>query len=195
MKYITAVVLMVLMLSSCKDATNGLTKSLALEIIKACEADRPVQVEKLMYVGNMTFHNGGTSLTELNYLKKLAKKGVIKLDSISSTKQEMSSSTRINTVYNIDILDANKKYIIRQKDNTVYVNLVYSEVQDVESIIFKNEARADVVANFKKVETPFYDRDFVRVSNLKDKPELFSKTVSFHKQNKSGWMSCHLKGN
>lgn len=195
MKKLLKLLLITLVLSACNDTNNGLTKALALKNIKACDAERPIEIVKGIYVGKMTYHNTGSSLTELNYLKRLAKKEVITLDSISSSKQKMSNHTRINTVYDVAINPKHKQYITKQNNNIAYVRLVYRDVQEISIITLNNEVRADVIASFKKVKTPFYDTEFDKSFLLKDKPDEFLETISFNKSSKNGWTSCFLKKN
>ena len=184
---------MSIILSSCTDDNNGLTKALALQNIKACDAENPVEFIKGIYVGNMTYQNTGTSLTELGYIKKLAKKGVLTLDSLSSSTQHMSNHVRTNTLYNITINPQYKQHITKQNNNIAYVRLVSRQVQEITSITLKNEVRAEVMATFKKVKTPFYDKLFDNSTSLKPRQDMFTEAIGFNKSNKDGWTSCFLK--
>jgi hypothetical protein len=195
MKKLFTLLIMSLVLSSCTDANNGLTKALALQNIKACDAENPVEFIKGIYVGKMTYQNAGTSLVELGYIKKLAKSGIVVLDSLSSSNQQMSDHIRINTVYNVSIKPEYKKHITKQKDNIAYVRLVSREVQEVTSITLKNDVRADVMATFKKIKTPFYDIQFDQSTRLKTRQDVFTEVIGFNKSNKDGWTSCFLKEN
>ena len=193
MKNLFTLLIMSIILSSCTNANNGLTKALALQNIKACDAENPVEFIKGIYVGNMTYQDSGTSLTELGYIKKLAKKGVLTLDSLSSSTQHMSNHVRTNTLYNITINPQYKQHITKQNNNIAYVRLVTRQVQEITSITLKNQVRAEVMATFKKVKTPFYDKLFDNSTSLKTRQDMFTEAISFNKSNKDGWTSCFLK--
>lgn len=184
---------MSIILSSCTNANNGLTKALALQNIEACDAENPVEFIKGIYVGNMTYQDKGTSLAELGYIKKLAKKGVLTLDSLSSSTQHMSNHVRTNTLYNITINPQYKQHITKQNNNIAYVRLVSRQVQEITSITLKNQVRAEVMATFKKVKTPFYDKLFDNSTSLKTRQDMFTEAIGFNKSIKDGWTSCFLK--
>ncbi len=193
MKNIVKVVsflVLIMFMSSCSGDKNSLTKNYALEHLKKCEKERPIQVVKGMFVGKMSYNDDISGRIEVNYLKKLQKKGVITLDSLSSSTHQLSNREQIFTLYNIVIKDEYKKYITKQKENIVYVKILYREVQEVLKINLLTEYQADVETRFKKIKTPFYDTSLDK-THLKDKPDEYTEAVRFGKGNEVGWVSCH----
>lgn len=189
---ITVIIFLLISVTACKENANNLTKDYALKQIHLCDRDRPIQVEKGIFIGKMSYNNGTSGTAEVNYLKKLKDKGVITLDLISSKNQQLSNRTQVLSLYEIQINDAYKKYIVKQKGNIAYVKVVFREVQEIISIEKINEVRAKVTAKFKKVKTPFYT-DFINSYPLKDKPNEFNEHINFTKQKNEGWQACFLR--
>lgn len=177
---------------ACKESKDNLTKDYALKQIQLCENQRPIQVEKGIFIGKMSYNNGTSGTSEVNYLKRLKNNGVITLDFISSKNQQLSNRTQVLSLYEIQINDAYKKYITKQKGNIAYVKVLYREVQEVTNVELLNEVKAKVTAKFKKVKTPFYDVSLEKFP-LKERPDEYTDVVKFFKSKKEGWRSCLLR--
>lgn len=178
---------LVLVMNSCNNDKNPLTKEYVLEYLKQIEVEQPIVFKNRMYPvfinSKEELNNSGT------YYKQLYKNGYI--DAILKT--DLPNPEISSRPYQVILKEKAQPYVLDKKTNGIVevITLEFNAVE-VKEIRVLNDFKAEADVVYKKTRTPFHNTKKKDVSKSgKEYPkETHTKTLEFRKnQSTNEWKS------